>query len=307
MTFDSNAPEVHTLVGDDPPVCRDNVRACPNLPSFKRATPRRDRPPHLTPVQPSHETLPTNALALWEQARHPTDTLAESYLDSRGLILPREAAGAAIRFHPSCPFKLRMDEIVRLPAMVALLRTTTGDEPVAVHRTALRGDGRGKATMPDGSEPRRMLGSAAGTAVKFGPDEDVTTCLGIGKASRRPCRCASYLSLAALRCGRSYRPAQSSTFPLCPASSACGSPSITTRQEPERRRAAPSGGARLAGRCSSSKRRCAGSISTTWPWEEALLDRPPLYLIEHLAPEPDLLSSPTTSPGPPQVLRSTGS
>jgi hypothetical protein len=91
----------------------------------------------------------------------------------RGLVLPDEAAGTAVRFHPSCPFAGK-----RLPAMVALVREVVTDTPKAIHRTALTTDGH--KVKVDGKD-RLALGPIAGGAVKLTPDADVTLALGIGE------------------------------------------------------------------------------------------------------------------------------
>jgi putative DNA primase/helicase len=105
--------------------------------------------------------------------------LLNAYFASRGLPpLPDDVVRAdVLRFHSRCPVKLKDDTTVRLPAMVALMRDTVTNEPTGVHRTFLKPDGSGKADMPDGSNPRKMLGSAM--VVKLTSDEDVTTGLGI--------------------------------------------------------------------------------------------------------------------------------
>lgn len=59
------------------------------------------------------------------------------------------------------------------PAMIAAMRTIRGDDLVAVHRTRL---------SPEGQKvDRRMLGPAAGAAVKLDPDEAVSMGLIIGE------------------------------------------------------------------------------------------------------------------------------
>jgi putative DNA primase/helicase len=100
-------------------------------------------------------------------------TPVEIYLRSRGLELPPLAAGEAIRYDPDCPFGTK-----RTPAMVALVRNIITNEPQGVHRTALSMDGR-KISV-DGND-RMSLGHTAAGAVKLTPDENVTTCLGIGE------------------------------------------------------------------------------------------------------------------------------
>ncbi|TXM72888.1 hypothetical protein FV226_11105 [Methylobacterium sp. WL12] len=78
-----------------------------------------------------------------------------------------------IRFHPSCPFAG-----TRTRAMVALVRDIVTNEPVAIHRTALSLDG---CKIEVNGHDRLALGPIGGGAVKLTPDEDVTTCLGIGE------------------------------------------------------------------------------------------------------------------------------
>ena len=114
------------------------------------------------------------ALNIWKEAKDPRGTIVETYLAHRGLSLPDEAAGRAIRFHPACPFKAGCCT----PAMIALVRDVITNEPKAIHRTALDEDGR-KAWI-DG-DARLSLGPVAGGAVKLTANADVTLCLGIGE------------------------------------------------------------------------------------------------------------------------------
>jgi putative DNA primase/helicase len=113
------------------------------------------------------------ASRIWAEAEHPSGTIAATYLVRRGLVLPEEAAGEAIRFHPACPFKGSS-----VPCMVALVRDVITNEPKAIHRTALTADGN-KAAI-DGVS-RLSLGPVGGGAVKLTPDEHVTLQLGIGE------------------------------------------------------------------------------------------------------------------------------
>jgi hypothetical protein len=113
------------------------------------------------------------ALSLWQEAQDPRGTPVEPYLARRGLMLPQEAAGAAIRWHPACPFGSQ-----RTGAMVALVRDVVTDEPMAVHRTALSHDGN-KVTVA--GKDRLALGPVAGGAVKLTPDADIGLALGIGE------------------------------------------------------------------------------------------------------------------------------
>jgi hypothetical protein len=109
------------------------------------------------------------AAALWGEAIPIAGTLAELYLGARGLAVPPGASGRVVRFHPSCPF----GPGVRHPCMVALFREIAGDDPVAIHRTAL---------SPAGEKiDRKALGSIGGAAIKLSADEDVSYGLTIGE------------------------------------------------------------------------------------------------------------------------------
>ena len=135
-----------------------------------------ERPQVRPQERPAREPASNNsgkALGIWREALHPCRTLVETYLAHRGIILPDEAAGAAIRFHPACPFKA-----CRTRTMVALVRDIITDKPKAIHRTALTAEGM--RAWIDGDD-RLGLGPVAGGAVKLTPDEDVTLCLGVGE------------------------------------------------------------------------------------------------------------------------------
>lgn len=108
--------------------------------------------------------------------------LVDAYLASRGLHLPDDVRQAdALRFHPACPFRLDDGSTVRLPAMVALMVNIVTNKPTGIHRTALKPDGSGKAEMPDGTNPKKMLGRAKGAMVKLTDDSNVTNGLGIAE------------------------------------------------------------------------------------------------------------------------------
>jgi hypothetical protein len=62
--------------------------------------------------------------------------------------------------------------------MVSLVRDVVTNQPLAIHRTALSPDGR--IVTVEGHN-RLSLGPISGGAIKLTPDEDVTTCLGIGE------------------------------------------------------------------------------------------------------------------------------
>ena len=94
------------------------------------------------------------AQALWRGAVPICGTLAETYLRGRGITC---ALPPSLRFHPACWHQSAQ----RLPAMVALVQ---GCDLPALHRTYLRPDGSGKATV---DPAKAMLGSVAGGAVRL--------------------------------------------------------------------------------------------------------------------------------------------
>jgi len=173
IRLDSRAPGgllVHSFAGDDPLVAKDHLRSAlglksgmvSDLPGIKAAQ-----------VEPPPDERTARAVALRREARDPGGTVVERYLRRRGLNLPDEAAGEAIRFHPACPFAGG-----HALAMICLVRDVVTDKPQAIHRTALSGDGlKVKVRGAD----RLSLGPITGGAIKLTPDADVTTCLGIAE------------------------------------------------------------------------------------------------------------------------------
>jgi len=121
-----------------------------------------------------HAARIARAMAIWDEAGDPRSTLAEVYLRSRGLDLSNDVAGAVVRFHPRCPWRdEERQQTIRVPALVACMRAIDVDSITAVHRTRL---------TPEGTKvDRRMLGIAAGSAIKIDPDDAVTIGLAIGE------------------------------------------------------------------------------------------------------------------------------
>jgi putative DNA primase/helicase len=113
------------------------------------------------------------ALAIWDEAIDPRRTLVVTYLRGRALKLPDSLANKVIRFHRRCPWRDEAGRSLRVPAMVVAMRSIETDEVTAVQRTRLSPDGKKIA--------RRMLGVAAGAAVKLDADERVTDRLIIGE------------------------------------------------------------------------------------------------------------------------------
>jgi hypothetical protein len=115
---------------------------------------------------------------IWRHTIDATGTPVETYLTGRKLALPPDA-GDVIRFHGTCPFGYCDDhQLLRTPAMVALVRNVLTDRPQAVHRTAL--DLSGRKVEVNGRD-RMALGSIKGGAVKLTPDDCITYALGIAE------------------------------------------------------------------------------------------------------------------------------
>lgn len=186
VIFDAQAPGgfwVYSFAGDDPIECRDHVRALLGLPAWEprrgngpsRPQRRPDRPaPAPTPPEPVDPEKAARASALWAAAVDPRGTVVERYLASRGLALPDDVAGHALRFHPACPWRdASTGEVIKVPAMLAPFRAINSDAITGLHRTALS-----NAAAKIG---RRMAGVARGAAIKLDPDDTVTTGLVIGE------------------------------------------------------------------------------------------------------------------------------
>jgi DNA primase len=134
------------------------------------------------------------ALAIWHNSQSAEGTHVETYLRSRGLVLP---IPPSIRFHAG----LKHPSGGVWPAMMSLVTQGAHGKPLGVHRTFLARDGRGKAPV----EPAKMmLGPCRGGAVWLGPagdllmvGEGIETCLAAMQASGRPAWAA--LSTSGLR------------------------------------------------------------------------------------------------------------
>jgi hypothetical protein len=134
------------------------------------------------------------ALAIWHNSQSAEGTPVETYLRSRGLVLP---IPPSIRFHAG----LRHPSGAVWPAMVALVTHGAHGKPLGVHRTFLARDGYGKAPV---EAAKMMLGPCRGGAVRLGPagdllmvGEGIETCLAAMQASGHPAWAA--LSTSGLR------------------------------------------------------------------------------------------------------------
>ena len=122
------------------------------------------------------------ALAIWRESCPAPGTLVETYLVSRSITFPPPPS---LRFHPS----LKYPYVGRFPAMVAGVQDPDG-HTVAIHRTYLRPDGKGKAPVDD---PKLALAPNKYCAVRLalaGPKlaiaEGIETALSVQQATGLP-------------------------------------------------------------------------------------------------------------------------
>lgn len=122
----------------------------------------------ISDVQGRRNSVKT-ALAIWERAEPITGTLAEVYLQARGLQPP---------YPPSLRFlSLACDKMGLLPCLVASVQDAGGDV-IGIQRIWLAHDGKRKA---DVAKPKRSLGHIKGGAIRLGePGEPglLTVCEG---------------------------------------------------------------------------------------------------------------------------------
>jgi putative DNA primase/helicase len=136
-----------------------------------RAIPRPTAPRPF--ARPDDEAVRIEAARrIWRASHDPRATLAEKYLNGRGLALEENLCGRVLRFHPHCPFGPGGSAVPALIAAFRPLRDTDDDKPPqAIHRIGLTSDGC--------KIEKKMLGPVAGCAIKLDADEDVTLGLGI--------------------------------------------------------------------------------------------------------------------------------
>ncbi|WP_142849536.1 toprim domain-containing protein [Telmatospirillum sp. J64-1] len=123
------------------------------------------------PIRQVAPPVPTNsseaARRLFAASKPIQGTLAERYLQSRGIILPADVS--VLRFHPRCLYREPVGREI-WPALIAAV-TDQGGAITGVHRTWLD-PGGGKAPL---DQPRRAMGHLAGNAVRLGVASDVLT------------------------------------------------------------------------------------------------------------------------------------
>jgi putative DNA primase/helicase len=134
------------------------------------------------------------ALRIWRATVPADGTMVETYLRSRGSVMP---VPATLRFHAA----IKHPHGQLWPAMVALVTRGEDDTPLAIHRTFIARDGGGKAPV----EPQKMmLGPCSGSAVRLAPPGDllmvgegIETCIAAMQATDHPAWAA--LSASGLR------------------------------------------------------------------------------------------------------------
>lgn len=134
---------------------------------------------------------------LWAACRSlDGEDVACRYLRHRLRVLP-QALPEALRFHPGLDYWHDDQRIATFPALVAAITSPAG-ELLALHRTYLSPEGRGKATLPEGA-PAKKLTAASGPimggcirlaepteAGLIGVAEGVETALAASLAGRLP-------------------------------------------------------------------------------------------------------------------------
>lgn len=123
------------------------------------------REPPLFNASPRSSTDSARRLFAASQPVH--GTLAEAYLQSRGLILPPDVT--SLRFHPRCYYRTPSG-YQTWPALITAVTDANGSI-TGVHRTWLDPAG-GKAQVDC---PRRAMGCLLGNGVRFGTARDVLT------------------------------------------------------------------------------------------------------------------------------------
>ena len=134
------------------------------------------------------------ALAVWQASQTAGGTPVATYLRSRGLDLP---SSPALRFHNG----LKHPSGGVWPAIVTLVTRGATGLPIAIHRTFLARDGRGKAPV---DPAKMMLGPCRGGVVRLCEPGDmlmvgegIETCLAAIQATGKPAWAA--LSTSGLR------------------------------------------------------------------------------------------------------------
>lgn len=125
----------------------------------------------------------SKARSLWGQAEPIAGTVAETYVQSRGLEGPFPDT---LRFLPDAVYQPGL----YLPALVAAVARWPGRDVIAVHRTFLTLNGSGKAGV---ASPKKMFGDVQGGAVRLAAvgntlavAEGIETALSVQQATGLP-------------------------------------------------------------------------------------------------------------------------
>ena len=160
---------------------------------------RRRRPPTASKPISEPSRNQDHALEIWCASRDPVGTVTSTYLRERAIT---GTIPASIRDHPGLKHG---PTALNLPAMVGAI-TGADRKVIAVQRTFLRVDGRGKANV---SQPKLTLGPMRDGAVRLGPAglvlgiaEGIETGLSAMELFRVPVWC----SLSASRLDRLWLP-----------------------------------------------------------------------------------------------------
>ena len=124
------------------------------------ATPRRPPPAHKAETEDREATARTDAArSIWQASRPAPGTPVEAYLQHRGITIP---VPPSLRYNPAVRYA---PSNLHLPCMVAAVQAPDR-RIVAIHRTYIRLDGRGKAGVVT---PKMALGPLGRGAVRLGP------------------------------------------------------------------------------------------------------------------------------------------
>ncbi|MCJ2020509.1 toprim domain-containing protein [Methylobacterium sp. E-065] len=169
----------HSFAGDPWPTCNDYIASGFGAGHDYWRTARRADPEEirrLTEARRRSEARAraaaarrqAQARAICSAGQDPIGTPVERHLNRRRLTLPAEIAGAALFYHPDCPW-----EQDTAHAQVAPLTCIATGRVIGVHRTALTLDGTKLG--------RKMLGTAEGAAVMLDPMSAVTETLHVAE------------------------------------------------------------------------------------------------------------------------------